>query len=131
MEEEFSCDQDRVFVAAYRAQLLALAEGFARQGFLIDVQTLHEIEDMHLYNSKETRKNYCAKVADLFDEYVALWAAKEMKPVGPFMFGRRGNFRTEPYLKRYGDLKRSHTHAIKFGFSYSDDDEEAIQSEHS
>lgn len=104
-----SGDMDGLFVLAYKSQLLALAESFARQGFLLD-QAFAKKHEYLL--SKELRKKYVGKVGELFDRYLARW--KNQKPSGAHNIPRRGNMRdAQNVTQRYSNLRRR-THQEAF-----------------
>ena len=65
-----SGDLDGLFVLAYKSQLLAIAENFARQGFVLDQAFAKQHEYLL---SQELRKKYVSKVGELFDRYLARW----------------------------------------------------------
>jgi hypothetical protein len=98
---------------------LEIADSFARVGFLIDTKTLHNVKQLNHLTSRDTRKQYCTKVSDLFGDYISRWADKSV--IGQFSVGRRGQMKAGART-RYGALKRDQEHAVEFGFVDSDED---------
>ena len=79
---------DGLFVLAYKRQLLALAENFAKQGFLLNPAFVKQHGDLQ---DKELKKKYVTKVGELFERYLMRW--KDQKPSGAHNIPRRGNMR--------------------------------------
>jgi hypothetical protein len=85
-----------------------MADSLSKQGFLIDPKTLHNVKQLHHLNSRDTRKMYCSKVAELFDDYIARWNGKQA--TGQFSISRRGQMRVGN-TSRYSHLKRDQENA--------------------